>query len=252
MNISEQYRENLVSCIKNSGTAQKDHKIKYDNQGVFNHILQFKVNTKESFELPIYNRLGCEAKVLKYLDKYDNNENFISNVNILQPLPVNSQILSFKSAAPFINRGFTLNYPYCGVMKSVIQDNIYYITRGIILDKDFNILLIGTITYNKNISIYNKFKVSRSNFYVSPKVFINIDKPIEKHIVNKLLPTYYSNGSIPYIIAHNGIENSRVVPINVEIKDLDYLIISPSAPSFDEDINTNINKFLLTNLNTFE
>ena len=250
MNISEQYRENLISCIKKSGIANEDPNIKYDNRGVFNHILQFKINTKESFELPIYNRLNCEAKVLKYLDKYDNNENFISNVNILQPLPVNSQILSFKSVAPFIKRGFTLDHPYCGVMKSVIRDNIYYITKGIILDKDFNILLIGTITYDKNTN--NNFKVSKSNLYVSPKVFINIDKPIEKHIVNKLLPTYYSNGPFPYIVARNGIENSRDVPINVEIKDLDYLIISPSAPSFDEDINTNINKFLLTNLNTFE
>ena len=250
MNISEQYRESLISCIKKSGIANKDPNIKYDNKGVFNHILQFKINTKESFELPIYNRLNCEAKVLKYLDKYDNNEDFISNVNILQPLPVNSHILSFKSVAPFIKRGFTLDYPYCGVMKSVIQDNIYYITKGIILDKDFNILLIGTITYDKNTN--NNFKVSKSNLYVSPKVFINIDKPIEKHIVNKLLPTYYSNGPIPYIIACNGIENSRDVPIKVEIKDPDYLIISPSAPSFDEDINTNINKFLLTNLNTFE
>lgn len=250
MNISEQYREDLISCIKKSGIANKDPNIKYDNQGVFNHILQFKINTKESFELPIYNRLSCEAKVLKYLDKYDNNEDFISNVNILQPLPVNSHILSFKSAAPFIKRGFTLDYPYCGVMKSVIQDNIYYITKGIILDKDFNILLIGTITYDKN--IYNNFKVSKSNLYVSPKVFINIDKPIEKHIVNKLLPTYYSNGPLLYIAASTGIEYGRDVPINVEIKDLDYLIISPSAPSFDEDINTNINKFLLTNLNTSE
>lgn len=250
MNISEQYRENLISCIRNSGTAENDQNIKYDNQGVFNHILQFKINTKESFELPIYNRLSCETKVLKYLDKYGDNENFISNINILQPLPVNSQILSFKSAAPFIKRGFTLIHPSCGVMKSVIQDNIYYITKGIILDKDFNILLIGTITYDKNTN--NNFKVSKSNLYVSPKVFINIDKPIEKHIVNKLLPTYYSNGPLPYIVARNGIENSRDVPINVEIKDLDYLIISPSAPSFDENINTNINKFLLTNLNTFE
>lgn len=250
MNISEQYRENLISCIRNPGTATDDLNIKYDNQGVFNHILQFKINTKESFELPIYNRFNCETKVLVYIDKYDNNEDFISNVNILQPLPVNSHILSFKSAAPFIKRGFTLKYSPYGVMKSVIQDNIYYITKGIILDKDFNILLIGTITYDKNTN--NNFKVSKSNLYVSPKVFINIDKPIEKHIVNKLLPTYYSNGPLPYIVAHNGIENSRDVPINVEIKDLDYLIIPPSAPLFDEDINTNINKFLLTNLNTFE
>lgn len=250
MNISEQYRENLISCIRNPGTATDDLNIKYDNQGVFNHILQFKINTKESFELPIYNRFNCETKVLVYIDKYDNNEDFISNINILQPLPVNSQILSFKSAAPFIKRGFTLKYSPYGVMKSVIQDNIYYITKGIILDKDFNILLIGTITYDKNTN--NNFKVSKSNLYVSPKVFINIDKPIEKHIVNKLLPTYYSNGPLSYIVARNGIENSRDVPINVEIKDLDYLIISPSAPSFDENINTNINKFLLTNLNTFE
>lgn len=250
MNISEQYRESLISCIRNPGTATDDLNIKYDNQGVFNHILQFKINTKESFELPIYNRFNCETKVLVYIDKYDNNEDFISNINILQPLPVNSQILSFKSAAPFIKRGFILKYSPYGVMKSVIQDNIYYITKGIILDKDFNILLIGTITYDKNTN--NNFKVSKSNLYVSPKVFINIDKPIEKHIVNKLLPTYYSNGPLSYIVARNGIENSRDVPINVEIKDLDYLITSPSAPSFDEDINTNINKFLLTNLNTFE
>lgn len=250
MNISEQYRESLISCIRNPGINTDDYNIEYDNQGVFNHILQFKINTKESFELPIYNRMSYETKVLMYIDKYDNNEDFISNINILQPLPVNSQILSFKSAAPFIKRGFTLKYSPYGVMKSVIQDNIYYITKGIILDKDFNILLIGTITYDKNTN--NNFKVSKSNLYVSPKVFINIDKPIEKHIVNKLLPTYYSNGPLPYIVARNGIEYSRDVPINVEIKDPDYLIISPSAPSFDENINTNINKFLLTNLNTFE
>lgn len=112
--------------------------------------------------------------------------------------------------------------------------NIYYGCKGLILDRDFNPLVLTTITYKgEGEELIKTFTVR-----ISPKVFLR-DSIMEKGIQKYLLEYCSSNQFIGYL-------REYVQPNIIINNDIDKFIQRPSIPN---SINTNIDiqEFLINN-----
>lgn len=112
--------------------------------------------------------------------------------------------------------------------------NIYYGCRGLILDSDFNPLVLTTINYKGE----GKELVKTFTVRISPKVFFR-DSIMEKGIQKYLLEFCSSNQFISYL-------REWVQPNIIISNDIDKFIQCPPIPN---SINTNndIQEFLINN-----
>lgn len=112
--------------------------------------------------------------------------------------------------------------------------NIYYGCRGLILDSDFNPLVLTTINYKGE----GKELVKTFTVRISPKVFLR-DSIMEKGIQKYLLEFCSSNQFISYL-------RELVQPNIIISNDIDKFIQCPPIPN---SINTNndIQEFLINN-----
>lgn len=76
---------------------------------------------------------------------------------------------------------------YAALLKCIFNEHIYYVNRGIILDSEFNPLLIS---YAK--SPINQFARSGEfdAFYVNKDIFTKTSDPMCKVILNKFIPSF--------------------------------------------------------------
>ena len=90
---------------------------------------------------------------------------------------------NIKTVSSVINAGFD-KVQWCNRLMKVIMPNeeIYYINKGIILDKDMNPIIVYTWNCNITDKSYDNPKV-----YVNPIVFTKMDLPLYKDIVNKFI-----------------------------------------------------------------
>lgn len=101
---------------------------------------------------------------------------------------------NIKTISSVINTGFD-KVQWTNRLLKVIMPNgeIYYINKGIILDKDMNPIIVYTWDCNIADKSYDNPKV-----YVNPIVFTKIDLPLYKDIVNKFIPVLMTEGFRAY------------------------------------------------------
>lgn len=134
---------------------------------------------------------------------------------------------NIKTVSSVINAGFDKVQWSNRLMKVIMpNEEIYYINKGIILDKDMNPIIVYTWDCNITDKSYDNPKV-----YVNPVVFTKIDLPLYKDIVNKFIPVLmterfttqsyrrysstiptYSAGSIKVIFEEYPLIRHSVVP----------------------------------------
>ena len=79
-------------------------------------------------------------------------------------------------------------------MKVIMPNGeIYYINKGIILDKNMNPIIVYTWDCNIANKSYDNPKV-----YINPIIFTKIDLPLYKDIVNKFIPVLMKEGFTAY------------------------------------------------------
>lgn len=100
-------------------------------------------------------------------------------------LPLYSRVSkNIKTVSSVINTGFDKVQWRDRLMKVIMPNGeIYYINKGIILDKDMNPIIVYTWDYNITDKSYDNPKV-----YINPIVFTKIDLPLYKDIINKFIP----------------------------------------------------------------
>ena len=91
---------------------------------------------------------------------------------------------NIKTVSSVINAGFDKVQWRDRLMEDIMPNGeIYYINKGIILDKDMNPIIVYTWDCNISNKSYNNPKV-----YVNPIVFTKINLPLYKDIINKFIP----------------------------------------------------------------
>lgn len=151
---------------------------------------------------------------------------------------------NIKTVSSVINAGFD-KVPWRARLMKVIMPNgeIYYINKGIILDKDMNPIIVYTWDCNIADKSYNNPKV-----YINPIVFTKIDLPLYKDIINKFIPVLMTEEFTVY--GYNRYYNTGPIYSAGSIKVIfeEYPLIRHSVvPNTTEDHNTEIVQLLENN-----
>lgn len=101
---------------------------------------------------------------------------------------------NIKTVSSVINAGFDKVQWRDRLMKVIMpNEEIYYINKGIILDKDMNPIIVYTWNCNIVDKSYDNPKV-----YINPTIFTKIDLPLYKDIVNKFIPVLMTEAFTSY------------------------------------------------------
>lgn len=151
---------------------------------------------------------------------------------------------NIKTVSSVINAGFDKVQWNNRLMKVIMPNGeIYYINKGIILDKDMNPIIVYTWDCNVSDKSYDNPKV-----YINPIIFTKIDLPLYKDIVNKFIPVLMTEGFTTH--GYNRYSNTGPTYPAGSIKVIfeEYPLIRYSVvPNTIEDHNTEIVQLLENN-----
>lgn len=151
---------------------------------------------------------------------------------------------NIKTVSSVINAGFDKVQWSNRLMKVIMpNEEIYYINKGIILDKDMNPIIVYTWDCDISDKSYNNPKV-----YVNPVVFTKIDLPLYKDIANKFIPVLMTEG----FTKHDYYRHNDIGPIypagSIKVIFEEYPLIRHSVvPNTIGDHNTEIIQLLENN-----
>lgn len=156
-------------------------------------------------------------------------------------------------AANMQNMGYTFNYKSLDVnirnalessfsQKHLIKipsgNNHYYLTKGLILDDRFNILMVQSwlmqrIPY-KDTDDASRLKFAKPVLRVAPKVYEDRNDAMSRYIINKIIPVgALISVTHPFTSKYQLIETdlSHLYSVKVEIDDIPFRIVDTEAPS---------------------
>lgn len=228
--------------------------INYDLNNVFSNFLRVKTSPN-GFEIPIFCNNFIETTIVR---QFELNGRF---KDIIIPLGANKTTSTVKSIDKLF---YPINYSvvkangFCSYKTE--KSDVYHIDRGIIMDKDENLLMFNTIEIEVK---DGKLECKKVKSYIHPSVFYS-DGLIEKTIVEKIIPyilkegvyIYPNHQNDDYVINNLGMVNTeantyyrkRVKP-EIIIKDVkDIFFCTPNTPS--DNFNEEINDLLVEDINS--
>lgn len=113
----------------------------------------------------------------------------------------------------------------------------YYGMNGLILDGNYNPLLISTVTYTDLATITVTDPVCK----VSYRVFENPSGIIEKAIIQQIIPMCKKFGA-GYFLRYAPLHNRH---IKVEVDDYDYMVVKPVRPNLKQISPESVNSMIL-------
>lgn len=199
--------------------------------------------SKDDIEIPVIYITDTINKLYDSLDyNADSRHKYINFISCRSRDTERKQVTT-------IMRDFTYNGS-TQMYKVSNKGNIYYGCPGLILDSDFNTLLCIKVRLKIIEGVIN---VVDYICYISPKIFINQDRIIEKTIYKKVIPFCSS-----YVL-HNDFPHKRfgLTPkvnydwenkhIKVVIKDDVDVIYKPVKPNIDDFKDNSVINNILTN-----
>lgn len=237
--------------------------INYDNNNVYNVSLKVDLSRPEiiipmTLKYIINNTLRGEyigvEEGIKSLDE-------IKSLQFIYPL---INIMPTENKRTFNSIFRTLlssNYNSRLVKVKTSKGEIYYGAPGIVLDEEYNVLLLMAMkaTLEEHNLLYHE-----PILYINPSVFINKDL-VSKNIISNIVPYFIENkvnlidSSINYehIKYKDGLVSSTSIifqprlSVGIEIKDMTSICISlPETPTVNSINKNNINSFLIEESNT--
>ena len=182
MGVFLRYDNTAVNNVDNIETT-------LDNHNAFNRLFVIDVSSDE-IEVPVFARYVVESVVRDKLEF----PHTIHTSKIVIPMYVNSHTQSRRTADSIVVEFFS-RVNFNQRLQKVITNKgeVYYGSKGIILDKDFNILLLCTLACRR--MEYRGRQVMsyyKPIIHVSPQVFLKGEGLIDKSILKKIIPFYLS------------------------------------------------------------
>lgn len=178
-----EYDDAAVSDVTNTETT-------LDNHNAFNRLFVIDVSSDE-IEVPVFARSAVESVVRGNL-KFP----YISHVSkIVIPMYVNTYNMAARAADSIVSIFFSrTNFNQRLQKVTTSKGEVYYGGKGIILDKDFNILFLCTIVC-KRMEHRGRQVISyyKPVIHVSPQVFLRGEGLVDKSILKKIIPFYVSH-----------------------------------------------------------
>ena len=249
MEYSWRYKVTLMGVfIGNTDTVihnVTNNEITLDNHNAFNRLFVIDVSSDE-IEVPVFAKSAVESVIRDKLEFP-----YVSHVNkIIIPMYVNTYT-QLKRTADCIVREFFSGVNFDKRLQKVITNKgeVYYGSKGIILDKDFNILLLCTLACRR--MEYRDRQVMsyyKPIIHVSPQVFLRGEGLIEKSILKKIIPFYVSQNIDPIWTNPNFVNDiPEGTKPQILIDDVSKLIENPVKPTPQKCSDDVLNQILADN-----
>lgn len=250
MEFSQRFAHNVMNIFNNMESNNPDQleiNLSLDSNNVFRRSLVIEVNNDE-VEIPVIAR--------------NHFENVVS-ANLAHPITmgVKKIILPLYDNAPSQERRtfdsimvyLFANVGYGKRLQKITtsKGEVYYGGKGIIFDESYAPLLLCTLTARKVRTEEggDSMVYYRPVCHVSPKVFLESDKLVNKGIIKKLIPCYTSrNIGFPRNSYGNFSNNPEGRKVKVIVDNFDKFFIEPIKPTPSAITNDALNECLIDNM----
>lgn len=246
MEFSIRFAHGVRSVFNSSdcnNPTQLERELSLDSNNVFRRSLIIEVN--DEIEIPVIAREHFEDLVLEKID-YPLS---IGTKRIILPLYDNAPSQERRTFDSIIMQMFS-NVRF-GMRLQKITTNkgeVYYGGKGIIFDESYAPLLLCTLAARKVHTEEggNSMVYYRPVCHVSPKVFLESDKLINKGIIKKLIP-FYTSEEVCFPNCMFGV-NSESKKVKVVVDNFDKFFIEPIKPTPSDITNDALNECLIDNM----
>ena len=236
-----------VRSVFNSGDCynptQLERELSLDSNNVFRRSLIIEVN--DEMEIPVIAREHFEDLVLEKI----NYPLAVGTKRIILPLYDNASSQERRTFDSIIMQMFN-NVRFDMRLQKITtsKDEVYYGGKGIIFDESYAPLLLCTLTARKvhTEESGNSMVYYRPVCHVSPKVFLESDKLINKGIIKKLIP-FYTSEEVRFPDCMFGV-NPESKKVKVVVDNFDKFFIEPIKPTPSAITNDALNECLIDNM----
>ena len=247
MEFNPRFARNVRSVFISSdsgGPTQLERELSLDSNNVFRRSLVIEVNDDE-VEIPVIAREHFESLVSEKID-YPLS---VGTKRIILPLYDNAPSQERRTFDSIITQLFT-NVEYGKRLQKITTNRgeVYYGGKGIIFDESYAPLLLCTLTARKVHTEEggNSMVYYRPVCHVSPKVFLESDKLINKGIIKKLIP-FYTSREVSFPNYKFGV-NPESKKVKVVVDNFDKFFIEPVKPTPSATTNDALNECLIDNM----
>ena len=246
MEFSIRFAHGVRSVFNSSdcnNPTQLERELSLDSNNVFRKSLIIEVN--DEIEIPVIAREHFEDLVLEKI----NYPLAVGTKRIILPLYDNASSQERRTFDSIImqmfnNVGFNMRLQKITTSK----DEVYYGGKGIIFDESYAPLLLCTLAARKvhTEESGNSMVYYRPVCHVSPKVFLESDKLINKGIIKKLIP-FYTSEEVSFPNCMFGV-NPESKKVKVVVDNFDKFFIEPIKPTPSAITNDALNECLIDNM----
>ena len=249
MEFSQRFAYYVMNVFNSSESYNSDmleRNLSLDSNNVFRRSLVIEVNNDE-VEIPVIARRHFEKLVSDNITY----SAIMEIKRIILPLYDNAPSLEKRTFDSIIIQLFT-NVGYSKRLQKITtsKGEVYYGGKGIIFDESYTPLLLCTLTArsvhtegNGNTMVYY-----RPVCHISPKVFLESDKLINKGIIKKLIPYYTSrNVSFPRN-SYRFSSNPEDRKVKVIVDNFNKFFVEPIKPTPSAYSNDALNECLIDNI----
>lgn len=247
MEFSIRFARSVKSVFNSSdcnNPTQLERELSLDSNNVFRRGLIIEVNDDE-VEIPVIAREHFESLVSEKI----NYPLAVGTKRIILPLYDNAPSQERRTFDSIIVQMFN-NVRFDMRLQKITtsKGEVCYGGKGIIFDESYAPLLLCTLTARKEHTERggNSMVYYRPVCYVSPKVFLESDKLINKGIIKKLIP-FYTSKEVSFPNYRFGV-NPESKKVKVVIDNFDKFFIEPIKPTPSATINDALNECLIDNM----
>lgn len=248
MEFNPRFAYNVMGVFNSTESGnpyQLERNLSLDSNNVFRRSLVIEVNNdeveipviaREHFEMLVSDNMACPA--------------IMGIKRIILPLYDNAPSQGRRTFDSIIAQLFT-NVGYDKRLQKITTNKgeVYYGGKGIIFDESYTPLLLCTLTArsvhtedNGNTMVYY-----RPVCHVSPKVFLESDKLINKGIIKKLIP-YYTSRDINFPRSNYFSNNPEDRKVKVIVDNFNKFFVEPIKPTPSAITNDALNECLIDNM----
>ena len=246
MEFSIRFAHGVRSVFNSSdcnNPTQLERELSLDSNNVFRRSLIIEVN--DEMEIPVIAREHFEDLVLEKI----NYPLAVGTKRIILPLYDNAPSQERRTFDSIIVQMFN-NVRFDMRLQKITTNKgeVYYGGRGIIFDESYAPLLLCTLTARKvhTEESGNSMVYYRPVCHVSPKVFLESDKLINKGIIKKLIP-FYTSKEVSFPNYRFGV-NPESKKVKVVVDNFDKFFIEPIKPTPSATTNDALNECLIDNM----
>ena len=246
MEFSIRFAHGVRSVFNSSdcnNPTQLERELSLDSNNVFRKSLIIEVN--DEVEIPVIAREHFENLVLEKI----NYPLAVGTKKIILPLYDNAPSQERRTFDSIIMQMFN-NVRFDMRLQKITtsKDEVYYGGKGIIFDESYAPLLLCTLAARKvhTEESGNSMVYYRPVCHVSPKVFLESDKLINKGIIKKLIP-FYTSEEVRFPDCMFGV-NPESKKVKVVVDNFDKFFIEPIKPTPSDTTNDALNECLIDNM----